>query len=229
MRPPGRKFSVTILSWRARSPRGSGTVRPAHQRRSRWPTSWGWCSPGSIALPVGANASPRSKSPRLSYTAAATFLPGRERRGDRAGDPRGAAARARRGRHCDAGCGGRQGRRGDARARVAGSVKVGSPHLIGAHTCRSRAEQTRHYVRLRRGAGRWRRTDGNEVRQAARDEAGYRARLARRLVTEVMESWATGRPPGQSPSGPVLHPGHRRIEGPSAARSEGGSGAPRRG
>jgi len=69
----------------------------------------------------------------------------------------------------------------------------------------------------------------HEVRQAARDEAGYRARLARRLVTEVMESWATGRPPGQSPSGPVLHPGHRRIEEPSAARSEGGSGAPRRG
>src|SRR5215207_9323146 len=45
-------------------------------------------------------------------------LPRRQRRGDRARDPRGAAAHPRGGRHCDPRCSGRRGRRGDARARV---------------------------------------------------------------------------------------------------------------
>ncbi len=54
------------------SPRASGTARPAPHPRSRWPTRWAWCSPSSTANPAGASVCPRSRSPRLSSTAAAT-------------------------------------------------------------------------------------------------------------------------------------------------------------
>ena len=45
-------------------------------------------------------------------------LPRRQRRGDRARDPRGTAARPQGGRHCDPRCGGRRGHRVDAHARI---------------------------------------------------------------------------------------------------------------
>ncbi|MCP9991042.1 alpha/beta hydrolase [Streptomyces albogriseolus] len=70
--PPVRRSSATTPSPHARSPRASGTARPAPHPRSRWPTSWAWCSPGWTAHPAGASACPRSSSPRSSSTVAAT-------------------------------------------------------------------------------------------------------------------------------------------------------------
>ena len=70
--PPAQKSSATTPSPRARSPRASGTARPAPQPRSRWPTRWAWSSPSSTANPAGASACPKSRSPRSSSTAAAT-------------------------------------------------------------------------------------------------------------------------------------------------------------
>ena len=70
--PPARRSSATTPSLRAQSLRASGTARPAPHPRSRWPTRWAWCFPGSTANPAGASACPRSRSPRSSSTAAAT-------------------------------------------------------------------------------------------------------------------------------------------------------------
>ncbi len=53
------------------SANASGTARRAPNRRSRWPTSWEWCSPSSTASRAGANACPNSRS-RHSWCTAGT-------------------------------------------------------------------------------------------------------------------------------------------------------------
>lgn len=75
------------------------------------------------------------------------ILPRRQRRGDRARDPRGAAARPRGGRHCDPRCGGRRGRRGDARARVEDGACRAAVGVGGSKRPRGRAR-----ARARRSA-----------------------------------------------------------------------------
>ena len=131
--PPAGRSSATTPSTRGRrSPRASGTARPAPQPRSRWPTSWAWCSPSSTANPAGTSACPRSRSPRSSSTATATrsSLSATARR-CLVRSP-GAAARPRRGRHCDPRLGGTSGRRGNAHARVGGRTPPGNLALFGA-------------------------------------------------------------------------------------------------
>lgn len=71
------------------------------------------------------------------------ILPRRQRRGDRARDPRGAAARPRGGRHCDPRCGGRRGRRGDARARVEDGACRAAVGVGGSKRPRGRARARR--------------------------------------------------------------------------------------